>query len=541
MSKDNDRPRRTWGDDDEPAETPGSFRDAYLNTTNQNRSRPRSGDTPQDDASETPSRSGGRARPRGGPGGGRIYEEGDERPTRPRPARQSREEVYSRLRQRPRQPIYSRNQDEVGSQPPARTKKIDAPRQQQARDYPRQRPASRQAQDNDHPYQQPVPTRRQPNSDRGAPASPGYRKNEPYNDYEEYDEYEVLQRRQRQPVQPVPQRRNKRGLGGRILSNILIGCLGGIITLAVVIGVVVFLLLHNTSLGTGLGLGKSTYTRQGSQSLSLGNATQLIIKNQVGNISVSIDQNASDATLASTKKVLASSSDEAKNLFNQITLTTKQISRGSDPACTASACLLITANVPTTTGGNLLGAGNGNTIDLTITLPASFNSLGQGATPNSINASTSSGNLSVSKFNGLLDLSGSTGNVNINVTGSLLFAGTCLQTTHGDINVGQGSIFDLNQSSTIVPCTNTTSSSDHPWFNIESGTGNVSLTLTALSTNLLLDANTNNGKITDGFGLNIPSASDGSATYHGPLILNTSPTASLYLSTSTGNITIQKQ
>jgi hypothetical protein len=57
---------------------------------------------------------------------------------------------------------------------------------------------------------------------------------------------------------------------------------------------------------------------------------------------------------------------------------------------------------------------------------------------------------------------------------------------------------------------------------------------------LLLDANTNNGKISDDFGLNI--AVDGnSATYHNPLLPNTNPTASLYLFTSTGSIAVHRQ
>jgi hypothetical protein len=144
----------------------------------------------------------------------------------------------------------------------------------------------------------------------------------------------------------------------------------------------------------------------------------------------------------------------------------------------------------------------------------------------------------VSGFNGILNLTGRAGN--ISVSHALIYAGTCIQTNQGNVVVGQGSFFDLNQSSNQVPCSTTTSAGAHPWFNIKSGVGNVDITLPANSTNLLLDANTNNGKISDDFGQNIPTASDGSATYHGPLLPNTNPAASLYVSTSTGDITIRK-
>ncbi|HXR66713.1 MAG TPA: hypothetical protein VN729_12350, partial [Ktedonobacteraceae bacterium] len=58
--------------------------------------------------------------------------------------------------------------------------------------------------------------------------------------------------------------------------------------------------------------------------------------------------------------------------------------------------------------------------------------------------------------------------------------------------------------------------------------------------NLLLDANTNDGANTDDFNLNI-SSSDNSGSYHGPIIPNTNPTASLYVAASTGNIALHKQ
>jgi hypothetical protein len=515
MSKENDRSENTWDDQDE-SEMPRGFREAYLDSISQNRPRPRSSNIPQAKAPETPGRPGSRARP----GGGRIYEEGDERSSRPRPIKQSREEVYARLRQRPRRPVYARDQEETPSRPPAQTR-------DQGRSVARRVPAE------EYPEaQEPAPPMRRasrPAASGGAPR-PGRRET----GYEEYDEYDVEVIERGRGARRPPTRRRR---GGRVFSTLLTGCLGGILTLIVVAAVVVFLLLHNTPLGQNLGVGKTTYTQTARQTLALGSATQVIVKSMAGNVTVTIDQGASSATLSSIRKVLASSQSDANSQFRALTLTPRQIGKGADPACTADSCLLITASVPTTSDGSLLGGGNGNTLDLTLTLPASFNSPDPLA-PYTINVNAQGGDIAVSGFNGILNLTGRAGN--ISVSHALIYAGTCIQTNQGNVVVGQGSFFDLNQSSNQVPCSATTSTGAHPWFNIKSGVGNVDITLPANSADVLLDANTNNGKISDDFGRNIPTASDGSATYHGPLLPNTNPTASLYVSTSTGDIMIRK-
>lgn len=527
MSNEHDRSQNNWEDEYEE-ETPHTFRDSYLRAVNPYRTPERSGDTSYDDVPETPERPGNRKRLRGTPGGGRIYEEGDERPSRPRPTRKSREEVYARLRQRPRQPVYSRDQEETRSRQQAQAQKQErsASRRQQTDEYPYQQPPSRRAHGDGYASRRPTTPRASVYSEPRA--------NRQYEEYEEYDEYETVQPGRRRPT-----RKHRRGRG--VFSTLFVGCLGGLITLIVVAAVIIFLVLHNTPLGSSLGVGKSAYTQRSQQTLALGNATQLIIKSQVGNVSITVDQSASSASLASTRKVQASSQSDANNQFKQIALTIKQIAQGTDPACIASSCLLITTAVPAAAGGSggLLGDGNGDSIDLAITLPNSLSSPNP-LTPYTINASSEAGNISINGFNGILNLNGNTGNITVNH--ALIYAGTCIQTTHGNITIAQGSFFDLNQPSNQVPCSSTTSSGTHPWFNIRSGVGNVDITLLADSAaRVLLDANTNNGKISDEFGLNIPGGSDGSATYHGPLLPNTNPTASLYVATSTGNIALHKQ
>lgn len=535
MSNENDRSKHNW-DDEYEEETPRTFREDYLNTTDPYRPRSRSRETSYDDMAETPDRSGNRKRPRGAPGGGRIYEASDDRPSRPRPTRQSREEVYARLRQRPRQPIYSRDQEETRprSQSQAKQQERSTARREPVDDNPYQ-PVPRRSQGGEYTDRRPPTPRASARAASTASARSNQRANEQYDEYDEYneyDEYEIVQENRRQ----YPRKRR----GKSVLSTLLIGCLGGLLTLIVVAAVAIFLVLHNTPLGSSLGIGKSAYTQQSQQTLALGNATQLIVKGQVGNVSITVDQNASSASVTGVKRVQASSQSDANNQFKQITLVSKQISQGADPSCTASSCLLITTTVPTAAGngGGLLGDGNGDSLDLTITLPASFNSPNPLA-PYTINASSQAGNITINGFNGILNLNGNAGNIGI--SHALIYAGTCIQTTHGNITVAQGSFFDLNQPSNLVPCTSTNSTGAHPWFNIRSGVGNVDITLLANSTNVLLDANTNNGKISDDFGRDIPSGSDGSATYHGPLLPDTNPTASLYVATSTGNITLSKQ
>lgn len=506
MSKENDQSDNSWDDEDEQPRHPSH-----------------------------PSR---RLRPRGVPGAGEIYEEYDEpSPKHSRTSRRAHDEALARVRQRPRQPLYP-EQTEPRAKPPAPKPRRAIPRNEQEADYLSQTARLRRDED-DYPsqtarlrreleggyaYQQPSTADRQANA----------RAEEPYEAYEEYEEYaaqKAARHRRAQFAQRPPQRRRQRGNFG---SNLLAGCIGVLLTFVVIIAVGAYFLLHNTPLGQSFG--KSIYTQQVSQAITLGNASELIVKNQIGNVSVSFGNSSS---LTSVRKVQAGSQSEADSQFTKITLNTQQISQGADPACTASSCLLITTTLPpNTSSGGLFGSANSSSIDLALILPTSFQS-STPTTPYILDASTISGNLAINGFNGILNLTSDSGTISVQHT--FIFAGTCLQTMQGDIAVGQGSVFDLNHASNQIPCSPTSSSGVHPWFNITSGRGNVNITLTTLSTNLLFDANTNNGKIGDDFGLNIPSTSDGSASYHGPLLANSTPTASLYVFTSTGNIEIQQQ
>src|SRR5260370_32282960 len=110
MSKENEQRGNTWGEED-GAETARTFRDAYLNAVNQNRSQPRSNDAPQEKPPETPGRPKTRALPRGVPASARIYEESDDQPVHdPRTTRQVHDQPLARFRRHPRHPIASSEQ-----------------------------------------------------------------------------------------------------------------------------------------------------------------------------------------------------------------------------------------------------------------------------------------------------------------------------------------------------------------------------------------------------------------------------------------------
>jgi len=139
----------------------------------------------------------------------------------------------------------------------------------------------------------------------------------------------------------------------------------------------------------------------------------------------------------------------------------------------------------------------------------------------------------------LLNLTDNMGN--ISVQHGLLTEGSCLQTNNGNVTFNGSLAIGVNSDTGLIPCTANTTQNPHPWFSIKSEVGNVDVTLSAETTNVILDASTNSGKINAGdFNLNIQQNSDGSASYNGPLIAGTSPTAMLVLGVSTGNITLHK-
>ncbi len=441
-------PRQRYDAYGQPRQGTRSPRESYETSTESPRERPRQ----TRDSRERP---------------GPYDKTGERYQQQHRISRNSREEAYARLRQRPRQPGYSR--EEVYG------------------DYP-------DTQQRNRPLRDP--------------------------EIEELDRRALRPRTTSLPPQrPLIKRR-------RVWSTLLIGCIGGIVTIALILGVIAFILFRAIPLNFG-GIGKTSYTKQlPQQPLPITSSIkQLQVNNRVGNISITVDPSATQGTLTGVMKVQASNSSDAAKEFGRIAVDVKP---GSDPSI-----LTVNATVPDTSGALL--PGSSDSVDLTIVLPSSVNNI----PPFTLNAGVAAaGDIAIQNFNGVLALTDNTGN--ITVQHGLLAAGSCLQTNNGNITLGGGSILDLIYASQLIPCTTNTTQNPHPWFSIKSGTGNVDVTLGTESTNLILDANTNNGKINNDFGLNVQQNPDGSATYHGPLIPGSSPTASLALTVSTGNINLHK-
>lgn len=340
---------------------------------------------------------------------------------------------------------------------------------------------------------------------------------------QEFDRRALRQRPRTQSAR-LPVKR-QRGL----LSTLLIGCAGGLITIAIVLAVVAFVFVRNVP-GTIGGIGKSSFSKQlAQQTLPItANTTQLQIHNRVGNINITVDPAATQATLTGVMKVQAANSSDADKEFGRIKVN---VTPGSD-----QSALVVNATVPDASSGLL--ASSSDSVDLTIVLPSSVNP----SPPFKLDLSANIiaiGNISVQNFNGLLTLTDNTGN--ISVTGGLQSEGSCLQTNVGNTTFNGNLVTGQAADAGLVPCTANTSQNSHPWFSFKSGTGNINVSLSAVTSNLNIDANTNNGKINgDEFGLKVQQNSDGSASYFGPLTPGTSPTALLALTVSTGSITLHK-
>ncbi len=319
-------------------------------------------------------------------------------------------------------------------------------------------------------------------------------------------------------------RPSKRRARRSVWSTLLIGVIGGIITVALVVGVGWFFLIHTLQMSfPGLGIGTTTYVSpQQSVPLNITSSiTRLQVTNNAGNISISDNSSiTSGGTLTYVKKTQASSSSSATSDFARIQVKAQP---GNSAACPATSCMMVSVSAPSNTPFS---------VDMTIVLPA------QNPTPPFVlNAATQTGNITVQGFNGLLTLTVDTGN--ITMKSGLMAAGSCLQDRFG--NIAFAGTLETGAAPTINPCQGNpvTSGSSQPWYSFKVGTGNLDVSLNVISAKIILDAAVfNQGKITSDYPIAIPSASPPS--YDGPLLPNTQPTAVLLLTVDTGNITLHK-
>jgi hypothetical protein len=222
------------------------------------------------------------------------------------------------------------------------------------------------------------------------------------------DEYEYSPPPRRRRPQPqyrqAPRRQQKR----RVWPWLLAGCAGGILVLVLAAVVVIFVALRTATNGGSVptipGItSQSNYTRQSQQTLQIASLTQLQIHNQIGNVTITADPNATATTITTVKKVKATSSDNANQEFNNISVQVQ-----SPTTTTTTSPLTINATVPDS--GSIFGSHN-DSVDINVTLPASAvisatpapnTTTSTQATTFTLNVNNSIGNIMVSGIKGIL-------------------------------------------------------------------------------------------------------------------------------------------
>lgn len=360
-------------------------------------------------------------------------------------------------------------------------------------------------------------------------------------DDDEYEYSPAPRRRRPQPqYRQAPRRQRKR----RVWPWLLAGCAGGILVLVLAAVVVIFVALRTATNGGSVpsipGItSQSNYTRQSQQTLQIASLTRLQIHNQIGNVTITADPNATTTTIMTVKKVKAASSDDANREFNNISVQVQ-----SPTTTTTASPLTINATVPDS--GSIFGSHN-DSVDINITLPASavISATSSLSTPTTIPSTTPTTTTSTQATTFTLNVNNSIGNIMVSgIKGILL-----LKDDIGNITVQHSTLFDTSHLLTgtgnmifngdldTTPLT----SDATPRYKLQSETGKVDVTLPG-ETNVTLDANTNFGKINSDFPINA-TTSDRAANFYGPLNSNTtsgSPIAVLTLNVSTGDVTIHR-
>lgn len=337
------------------------------------------------------------------------------------------------------------------------------------------------------------------------------------------DEHELHRRKRRRQYDEEEEFRPRRRRRAR-WPFLLVGCIGGIVIVAIAAAVGIF--AFSSSLPTG-GLGSvgnsQTYTSTSRQPLPLSSTiAQVQVHNQIGNVSITVDPAATNTTVTTIKKVQATSSASASKEFGRIMVQVQ-------PPSAPSNILVVSTSIPNASG-MVLGKAS-DAVDVMITLPVAAST--NARAPLVVNVVTSVGNVLVSGLNAVLVVKNLVGDVTAHQT--RLVDGSHLETGTGNV------IFDgtLDTSGTLSsdPCNNPTSAS-HPMYKIQSERGNVDVTL-PVTTNIILDANVNAGMINSEFAIKVTNTS-GSPGYCGPLLSNplTPPAGVLVLDVSSGNIAL---
>jgi len=351
------------------------------------------------------------------------------------------------------------------------------------------------------------------------------------------------QRRTSNPTRslsPRPRPRRKRSVWPVLLG----GCAIGIFFTVIAAAVVVFFTVRTAQtggipiIGGGIGGGTQTFTSVATQPITLTSLTQMQVCDKIGNVSISVDPNASTASIQTTKIVRMSSKASADQEFGRINVSVQQPSTGPQNLACASSTSSATPTIPATPATNATGGavlinttipdsngflrGTGDAVDIKITLTPK---LSNPNSPLQLNIQAALGNINVDGVFGVLRINGNIGNVT--VTHAILISGSSIGTDQGNVTF----------NGIIAAPSDPTAQAN---FIINSGKGKIDATLPA-NTNVVLSTYTNGGTIHSDFPINV-TTNGGSASYRGPLNA-TAPTQSsavLTVDVSTGDITIRK-
>jgi hypothetical protein len=278
--------------------------------------------------------------------------------------------------------------------------------------------------------------------------------------------------------------------------------------------------------------GMHTFTQNTTQQVTLTSLSQLQVCNKIGNVSVTVDPQASQATVTTQKIVQAANQNDANQGFKQMIievqppttiqhpLTCSHFATSSASSQPPGTTLTVNTTVPKSSD---ISSEDSNRVDITITLPSTVLQNGPNRT---ITVESSVGNIVVNNLTGLFSIKGSTGDVTVK---------DAYLTPGSDIETGQGNI-TLN-GRLITPATSSTN--QQSYFRLSSEKGNTDVTLPD-TTNVTLDTSTNSGTIKSDFNNQIQT-SGGGASIQGPLSASAgTPNSTLVINVSLGNITLHK-
>ncbi len=356
----------------------------------------------------------------------------------------------------------------------------------------------------------------------------------------------------RRPPRPL----RKRSVWPALLG----GCALGVFLVVLAAALIVVFAVHNLQGGSTIAnipgiVSMKPFAKDETQELPATQFSQILVCDQVGNVTLRVDPTINKPTVAIKKTVRAANQTDANKTLQQIgveiqppnTITHSLTCARSQATPTTSGTPASTTTSPTNSSSpaNTTGANTTTTLIINVLFPNtdSFNhsvDLNIALPPGALVSDTGPsipvdveapvGDINVDGLSGLLNIRGGTGNVT--VKHAILVDGSHIETAQG--NVTFNGYLAAPQPGASSPDNSSTAR-----YIIQSEQ-NVDVTLPS-NTNVLLDANTNVGKISSDFPI-AATNNNGAMSYHGPLnaAAPVKPTATLVLDVSTGNVTIHK-